>query len=66
MRNDKYFYCYSYPLKSFIMDSGEKYVIKGIHKNSQKTFWVFERNENVERLLAEWTARRPDVKKGDN
>lgn len=58
MRNKKYYYCYSYPLKSFIMDNGERYVLKAIHPESQKQYWVFERNMNLDKLLAEWQSRK--------
>lgn len=59
MRNDKYYYCYSYPQKKYLMDNGERYVIKGNHVNSQKTYWVFERNEILDKLLTEWQLRKP-------
>ena len=58
MRNDKYYYCYSYPQKRFIMDNGEKYVLKGEHINTKKTYWVFERNEKLDELLNEWKMRK--------
>ena len=58
MRNDKYYYCYSYPQKRFIMDNGEKYVIKGQHTNSNKTYWVFERNKKLDELLTERQLRK--------
>lgn len=54
MRNEKYYYCYSYPQKKYLMDNGEKYVLKGVHTTSQKTYWVFERNEKLDELLNNW------------
>lgn len=60
MRNEKYYYCYSYPLKSFIMDNGEKYILKAVHNESKKMYWVFERNQKLDRLLTEWQSRRKD------
>ena len=60
MRNERYYYCYSYPLKAFIMDNGERYVLKAIHSKSQKLYWVFERNEKLDKLLTEWQSRKYD------
>ena len=54
MRNEKYYYCYSYPQKKYLMDNGERYVLKGVHADSQKTYWVFERNEKLNELLDDW------------
>lgn len=54
MRNNKYYYCYSYPQKKYLMDNGQKYIIKGVHPNSHKIYWVFERNNSLDVLLNNW------------
>ncbi len=58
MRNEKYYYCYSYPLKSFFMDNGERYILKAMHNGSKKQYWVFERNSKLDELLTEWQSRK--------
>lgn len=58
MRNERYYYCYSYPLKAFIMDHGIRYVLKATHNESQKRYWVFERTKNLDELLTEWQSRK--------
>lgn len=60
MRNDKYYYCYSYPLKAYIMNCGEKYIVKGVHPESHKKYWVFERNETLNDLLEKWKNNKPE------
>lgn len=50
----KYYYCYSYNQKKFLVDNGEYIIVKGINPNTQKKYWVFERNANLEKLLSEW------------
>ena len=57
MKN-KYYYCYSYPQKKFLMDNGEYVIVKGINPNSQKRYWVFEKNDRLDSLLTEWQTRK--------
>lgn len=57
--NNKFYYCYSHPLKDFLITNGLKYVIKGIHPDTQKRYWVFDKNEKqLDKLLTEWQLRR--------
>ena len=56
--NKKYYYCYSYPQKKFLMDNGEYVIVKGINPNSQKKYWVFEKNDKLDVLLTEWKTRK--------
>lgn len=57
---NKYFYCYSYPLKEFLRKSGEESVVSGIHPKTNKKYWVFERNNsnNLDKLLDEWKLKK--------
>lgn len=50
----KYFFCYSINLFRFIRDRGICYISKGINPSTNKTFWLFERNEDLNNLLAQW------------
>lgn len=53
--NNRFYYCYSYPQKKFLVDNGLRYIIKGIHPNSGKTYWVFDRNDILlDELLTKW------------
>ena len=40
------------------MDNGERYILKAKHNESQKQYWVFERNEKLDKLLTEWQSRK--------
>ena len=51
---EKYFYCYSYPLKEFFVKNGETPILSSIHEKTKKKFWVFKSTENITKLLAEW------------
>ena len=56
--NSKYYYCYSHPQKDFLITSGMRYVMKGIHPDTNKRFWVFERDKQLDELLTEWQSRK--------
>lgn len=56
--NSQYYYCYSHPQKDFLITNGLRYVIKGIHPDTNKRYWVFEKNDNLEKFLLEWQSRR--------
>ena len=55
---NKYFYCYSWPLKEFFIEHGQTIVMSSKNTNTQKTFWVFENNQIITELLAEWRLRK--------
>lgn len=55
---ERYFYCYSKPLKDFLLSNGERYVIKSIHEKTKKKYWLFEGTEKLNELLAEWRLRK--------
>ena len=55
---DKYFYCYSYPLKEFLLSNGQVSIVSGIHPRKNKKYWVFVRTEQLNNLLTEWKLRK--------
>lgn len=57
--NNQYYYCYSHPQKDFLITNGLRYVIKGIHPDTGKRYWVFDRsNKELDNLLMEWKTRK--------
>lgn len=56
--NNKYYYCYSHPQKDFLITNGLRYVIKGIHPDTQKRYWVFERCAELDTLLNKWATNK--------
>ena len=54
----KYFYCYSKPLKDFILENGERFILKATHDKTHKQYWVFESSKIIDELLAEWRLRK--------
>ena len=51
---NKYFYCYSYPLKEFFKQNGLNYITAAQNKGTSKTYWLFEGSEKLNSLLQEW------------
>lgn len=50
----KYFYCYSRRLKDFLGIFGIKYLSIGIHPKTQKKYYLFEKNSQIDFLIEEW------------
>ena len=55
---NRYFYCYSYPLKMFLIENGLRYITHSVNSNTQKKFWVFEGTEELNHLLDIWKIRK--------
>lgn len=49
--NKNFFYCYNPKLRRFIHENGIKWIDKGINKNSGYMRWIFERSEELDRLI---------------
>ena len=54
----KYFYCYSKPLKDFLLNNGERFILKATHDKTHKQYWVFASSKKIDELLAEWRLRK--------
>ena len=55
---NRYFYCYSYPLKEFFKSSGLQFVTASVNLKTNKRYWVFEGTDELNELLAVWRSRR--------
>lgn len=54
---NRYFYCYSYPLKEFIVSHKIQYIAAAVNGNTQKRYWVFEGTTELNNILEEWKIR---------
>lgn len=54
---NRYFYCYSYPLKEFIKAHGIRFITAAVNMNTHKKYWVFEGTEELNKLLDVWRTR---------
>lgn len=55
---NRYFYCYSYPLKEFLIFHRHRYITSSVNAKTHKKFWVFEGTEELNKLLEEWKVRK--------
>ena len=53
---EKYFYCYSRPLKDFLVMNGVKFIMHSVHNKTGKKFWVFSSSDRITELLENWRA----------
>ena len=51
---NRYFYCYSYPLKEFFVSNGLIFVTAAINQSTGKRYWLFEGTEKLNDLLEQW------------
>lgn len=57
MDNNKYFQCFSPVMNRFLRDEKKiKYIVKGLHPDTKRTFFLYEKTEEVESALREYTA----------
>ena len=52
---NKLYSCYSVELRNYLISNGERYELVGLNPNSKKMFWAFIKNENLNRLLSDWS-----------
>lgn len=55
---NRYFYCYSYPLKEFFINNGLSYITVAINQSTNKRYWLFEGTEQLNTLLQMWRLNR--------
>lgn len=54
----KLYCCYSLNQRNFLRDNGLKYELAALNPNSKNMFWVYIRNEKLDKLLEEWSKNR--------
>ena len=55
---NRYFYCYSYPLKEFFICNGLNYITVAVNQSTNKRYWLFEGTEKLNILLNKWRLRK--------
>lgn len=58
-----YFFCYSTTLYHFLRANGQRYVCSGLHEKTMNKFWLFEKTEELKRLLDEYDQRKAEFKR---
>lgn len=50
--------CYSLNLREFLYNNGVRYKLAALNPNSKSLFWVYVKNEKLDKLLSEWSANK--------
>lgn len=53
---NKLYICYPEKIKNFLLSNGCRYEVIGLNPNSKQTFWVFIRDEKINKLLTDWNS----------
>jgi hypothetical protein len=56
--DNKYFFCYSKQLSTYLILRNHKYITKAIHRDTMKLFHLFEVNEELKKDLKEFSEKR--------
>ena len=48
--------CYSLNQRSFLHENGLRYKLAALNPNSKNLFWVYVKDEKLNKLLDEWSA----------
>ena len=58
MNNIELYCCYSLNLRGFLYDNGVRYKLAALNPNSKSLFWVYVKDEKLDKLLSEWSANK--------
>ena len=58
MDNVELYCCYSLNLREFLYKNGLRYKLAALNPNSKSLFWVYVKNEKLDKLLDEWSTNK--------
>ena len=56
--NVELYCCYSLNLRNYLRDNGLRYKLAASNPNSNSLFWVYVKDEELDRLLSKWSANK--------
>ena len=59
--NIELYCCYSLNLREFLHDNGVRYKLAALNPNSKSLFWVYIKDEKLDKLLTEWSANKQTI-----
>ena len=60
-KNVELYCCYSLNLREFLYSNGMRYKLAALNPNSKSLFWVYVKNEKLDKLLNEWSANKQTI-----
>ena len=61
MNNIELYCCYSLNLREYLYKNGLRYKIAALNPNSKSLFWVYVKDEKLDKLLNEWSANKQTI-----
>ena len=61
MDNIELYCCYSLNLREYLYKNGLRYKIAALNPNSKSLFWVYVKDEKLDKLLNEWSANKQAI-----
>ena len=61
MDNIELYCCYSLNLREFLYKNGLRYKLAALNPNSKSLFWVYVKDEKLDKLLNEWSINKKAV-----
>ena len=55
MKNSKLLPCYSIPMRDYLSSKGIRYELVGLHPTSKAMFWVYIKDEKLDKALTKWS-----------
>ena len=55
MKNSKLLPCYSIPMRDYLSSKGIRYELVGLHPTSKAMFWVYIKDEKLDKALTQWS-----------
>lgn len=59
--NVELYCCYSLNLREFLHNNGLRYKIAALNPNSKSLFWVYVKDEKLDKLLNEWSLNKKAI-----
>ena len=56
--NVELYCCYSLNLREFLYNNGVRYRLAALNPNSKSLFWVYIKDEKLDKLLTEWSENK--------
>lgn len=58
LTREDFFYCYTYELSNYLAKNGYKYILKAISVKNGITFTLYEKTEELQRLLDDYSSHK--------
>lgn len=59
--NVELYCCYSLNLREFLNNNGMRYKLAALNPNSKSLFWVYVKDDKLDKLLNEWSANKQNI-----